>query len=215
MNKQRVIAVLAGLMAVGFIGWRLAEMWSVAAEAAALQRSHAELAAQVRLALSLREKMPTTGTGDRPSEDIMQIARQACRSAALPESLVREITPEGERAIPNTPVMQQNARVSLEPTTPAELAAFLRQWITAQRIWSIERVEISSIGGRGASEARGGSYRAQLVISAVYSKDVGASGGSARTARTQPAAPRSDNLTTEKPTNSPAPGGITPLLGRP
>lgn len=159
-----MVAASAVLLVYRTAVWREAEGGAIAAEA--------DAAAINRLAISvtqLRLSLPTTGLGERPDEDVMQIAQRAARDSALPASVVREVTPLGERiSTADSSLTIQSTRLVVEPVTLQELGTFLRVCFAIQRVWSVQRLDLSAVSTGGAP-ARLGEYRAVLSLSAEYS----------------------------------------------
>lgn len=146
--------------------WRDSEERAVAAE-----KQAAEASRLVKSVSQLRSTLPTTGQSERPDEDVMQIAQRAARDSALTPTVVREVTPLGERAsTTDSSLTNQSARLVVEPISLQELGTFLRIWVSSQRVWSVQRLDLSAINTAG-SQGRTGDYRAVLSLSAEYSRD--------------------------------------------
>ncbi len=161
-----VCVVLPCVLVYRVMDWAGAEDRAVTAEK--------EAAAASRLMKSvaqLRSTLPTTGQSARPDEDVMQIAQRAARDSALTPTVVREVTPLGERtSTADSSLTNQSARLVVEPISLQELGTFLRVWVSSQRVWSVQRLDLSAINA-GGGQPRTGEYRAVLSLSAEYSRD--------------------------------------------
>lgn len=159
---------VAALVCAGVVAWRSAAWGAAAAERRGAQRALAQVRAKVQRLAALHAMPPVAGFGARPSDDLLQLAGGTLGAAGLPGSRLRGVQPEPDRTIEADPDGRRvaAARLTLEPVTPAELGRFMAALRAAQRVWSVDRVELVAQGGAAAP-----GYRATLSLVAPYVRE--------------------------------------------
>lgn len=163
--KLRLWVILAAALAP-LVAWRAIALAGALADAShSLARAEEARAASARIE-SLRAQQPTAGLGARPKDDLLTLAHAAAATAALPISSIRDVSPSSERRSGPAGFVQQSATMTLEPLALPELGQFLAAWVRDQRIWTVERINLTAL--RAASTTTPARFRVQLSLEARY-----------------------------------------------
>lgn len=175
MNARACLPLCTALVVAAALIGAAALRWSGAAREA--ERARAQLAAlerDAREVLELRSARQRLGAGHRPAQDLIALVSAALSDAALPASRLTDLAEEADTALATAGAAgvgggpgyrRQTIRLTLEPVTTPDLAAFLSAWGPRRGPWTIARIELHHAGGDSDETGR---YSARLLLSCVY-----------------------------------------------